>query len=411
MACNNNRPSDLDVIELIGKDNDVVLTPDDVKLRTPEVTEENERNTTVVVEALPDFTHGGVTQVFYDRWDLETLFKTDTIYIATVDPAQPADVICAINAEYGTQLPIDEMVVTKVGDQTALITAKATSPSYIGKVQAIVSTARIPLSERLTFIDLRGFGNNYPPIDPSLMTPLYSYHQSVYPVQTNTTNIPPLAPADYSAQNTIIDNGDLHIALSLTYDRGIASDARAASMIGPKDRSDRSLVVPQPMGPTGAIEPAAFNIAFGAHSTSDLLLNKRIQFERLLAKYKIEVILESKQEADTEWQRIECVNVINSPWQRSYLTVQKVGDLNLPPPGNWPTVPAAEVPKWGDLLCNQAFKFNEPGLFPGLVAQGGAFNRNYGMFRITVRVTGKTVVAKPIEVVFEGRTDPIRRPG
>lgn len=172
MACANTRPSEIDVINLVGTDNGEVLTQEDVRVVDTEVTTENDRNTKATVEAQPEFTHGGKVQIFYDRWDLKKLFGAATIYVGTVDPASAADVICAVNAEYGTALPVEEMTVVKVNDRLARITAKVDSNGYIGQVEANVASVRVPLNERLTATLLKGF--MYPNNDrPSLNNPVF----------------------------------------------------------------------------------------------------------------------------------------------------------------------------------------------------------------------------------------------
>lgn len=159
MSCPISHPSDQDVLRLINQQNNAELRTEDVDIDVPALSIEHERNTVTRVASTPDSPYNGFVDVFYDRLDIKRLFHdAEEVEIIVGGSPDFQDVICGLNATYGTTFDSAEFTGTEAVNDVVTITAKAGSRGYVGTLKVRLIHERIHLQDRLTTLDLSGFG-------------------------------------------------------------------------------------------------------------------------------------------------------------------------------------------------------------------------------------------------------------
>lgn len=159
MSCSPPVTGDVRVTGLINQDNNLALTDKDIGFQEPVVVTDAAYNTSVEVFGQPDFTHSGKVEVHYTRLDLAQLFADfDPVELIVSGQPELGDIVCGLNAEYGTSFATDEFTITAADEDMVLLSAKPTSLAYIGTVALRLTQQRVHLDERMTVNQLDGFG-------------------------------------------------------------------------------------------------------------------------------------------------------------------------------------------------------------------------------------------------------------
>lgn len=173
MSCPKAVASEVKVLDLINSENGSDLEQSMVVFDDPAVVTDGDHNTSVVVNSTAVSPYGGKVEVQYDRLDLNVLFHGLAVEMAVSGTPTLADKICGINAEYGTDLDVEDFIEEPMDENYTKIKALATSLAYTGEIVCRFYQMRLPLDERLTTNQLAGF--KYPNADtPTLNNPVFT---------------------------------------------------------------------------------------------------------------------------------------------------------------------------------------------------------------------------------------------
>lgn len=166
MADNTLLPSAELVVALINRENSASLTTSLVSLGAPTVIV-TDKNTSVVVSAVPGSGYKGTQTVTYNRLDLDDIATT-----AGLEPSFPkgdatiiSQLIEEFNTLYGVNLvagddfvdgPLPTFTGTLGEEHTFELTAAAGSPAYIGTITITVVGNDIDLADVITITELDG---------------------------------------------------------------------------------------------------------------------------------------------------------------------------------------------------------------------------------------------------------------
>lgn len=158
MTCPISHPSDQDVLALINVQNVADLTKDDIDFDVPAVLTDDERNTSLVVNSKPEGRYNSFVEIKYDRLELARLFhNAEFVTVIVSGTPDKQDIVCGINAEYGTTFDAEEFDISATVNDRATLTAKATNHGYYGSIVVNLVQERVHLQDRLTEVNLNGF--------------------------------------------------------------------------------------------------------------------------------------------------------------------------------------------------------------------------------------------------------------
>ncbi len=165
MSTNFNQTSDLMLLELINTDNaqymTVPLSFSVVQFAAPVEAINGQRNTTVLVSALPQTNVTGSRTVAFARLDFDIFFNSEINIEIPVGDAMPettSDLLGYINTAFGLQLTNADIIVEAINGSTEfLLRANPNSFVWIGEVNIVLDVEPTDLADIIVITELSGF--------------------------------------------------------------------------------------------------------------------------------------------------------------------------------------------------------------------------------------------------------------